>query len=88
MREWDILLIGGSSAVGKSYLARQLSKHYELPLMELDDIRIALQQVVDRKTNPRLFFFLENSDYLEKFDTATLVQKNNRYWRRSLASAR
>jgi 2-phosphoglycerate kinase len=75
MQEWDILLIGGSSAVGKSHLARQLSKYYEVPLMELDDIRIALQQVVDKKTNPRLFFFLENSNYLENFDTETLVQK-------------
>jgi 2-phosphoglycerate kinase len=75
MTTWKILLIGGSSAVGKSHLARQLSKHFETPLMELDDIRLALQQIVDKETHPKLFFFLKNNNYLEEFDTKTLVEK-------------
>lgn len=34
-QNWKILLLGGSGAVGKSTLARQISKHYNIPLMEV-----------------------------------------------------
>ena len=64
MKEWKVLLIGGSSAVGKSYLARQLSDEFHVPLTEVDDIRISLQQVVDQNSHPDLYFFL-NKPYPE-----------------------
>jgi 2-phosphoglycerate kinase len=61
--EWQILLISGSSGVGKSHLARQLSEHYKTPLTEMDDIRIALQQLVSREQHPELFTLYDNPDY-------------------------
>ncbi len=73
--DWTVLLIGGSSATGKSYLARQLVLYYQIPLMEVDDIRIALQQIVDREKHPDLFYFLDHPDYLEANDPSQLVNK-------------
>lgn len=72
--DWTVLLIGGSSATGKSLLARQLAEHYKIPLTEADDIRIALQQVLENTTNPDLFYFLVNPNYLES-DIPPLIQK-------------
>ncbi|MEO8607194.1 MAG: hypothetical protein ABI690_04900 [Chloroflexota bacterium] len=71
--DWKVLLIGGSSATGKSYLARQLALYYQTPLTEVDDIRIAVQQIVDKEKHPDLFYFLEHPDYLRINDADHLV---------------
>ena len=73
--DFTVLLIGGSSATGKSTLARQLAEHYKIPLTEVDDVRIVLQSVLDDIKNPDLFTFLNNPDYLEKFKTDQFVKK-------------
>ena len=72
---WKVLLIGGSSATGKSYLARQLALHYQIPLTEVDDIRIAAQQLLEKEKHPNLFYFLEHSDYLVTNNSAQLVNQ-------------
>lgn len=72
---WKILLLGGSGAIGKSTLARQLSKYYNIPLMEVDDIRIALQQAVDKKDHSNLFTFKNDPDFLDHFNIDELVEK-------------
>lgn len=74
-RDWKILLIGGSSGTGKSLLARQLAKHFELPLMEVDDIRIVLQNIVDPKIHPDLFTFFHDPDFLEHYNAEILAEK-------------
>ena len=74
-QNWKILLIGGSSGTGKSLLARQLSKHFEIPLTEVDDIRIALQKIADRNKHPDLFTFWDNPDFLETKDAEILADK-------------
>jgi 2-phosphoglycerate kinase len=61
-QEWKVLLLGGNGAVGKSTLARQLSEHYKVPLIEVDDIRIALQQIVDKTIHPDLFTFVNDPE--------------------------
>lgn len=56
--KWKVLLIGGSSGVGKTVVAHQLAKHLSISLLLLDDIRIAIQQVTTIETNPELHVFL------------------------------
>ncbi len=56
--EWRVLLIGGSSGVGKTVVARELSKRLSISLLLLDDIRLAIQQVTSHETNPDLHVFL------------------------------
>ncbi|HLD02020.1 MAG TPA: hypothetical protein VJC10_04045 [Patescibacteria group bacterium] len=62
MKNWDILLIGGNSGTGKTTLGRQLSLHYQTPLIELDDIRLAMQEVACPHENENLFLFLKGDE--------------------------
>lgn len=55
---WKVLLIGGSSGVGKTMAASKLAKYLSVSLLLLDDIRIAIQQATTRETNPDLHLFL------------------------------
>src|SRR5215207_262494 len=55
---WKVLLIGGSSGVGKTVVARVLANHLSLSLLMLDDLRLALQQATSSETNPELHVFL------------------------------
>lgn len=55
---WKALLIGGSSGVGKTVMARAVAKHVSLSLLLVDDIRLALQQATNNQTNPELHVFL------------------------------
>lgn len=72
---WEVLLIGGGSGTGKSYLARQLSEHFKVPLTEVDDIRISLQQIADKEKYPELFTFLDNPNYQNEMDENVFIQK-------------
>ncbi len=72
---WTVLLVGGSSGVGKSHLAKQLAEYYKTPLTEIDDIRIALHQLVDKSQYPDLFTFIDNPNFYNDFDEHTFTQK-------------
>jgi 2-phosphoglycerate kinase len=50
--------MGGSSGVGKTVVARELSKHLSLSMLLLDDVRLALQHATSRETHPELHVFL------------------------------
>jgi 2-phosphoglycerate kinase len=56
--QWNVLLIGGSSGVGKTVVARELAGHLSLSLLLLDDVRLALQAATSRETNPEYHVFL------------------------------
>lgn len=75
MKSHTILLIGGSSGTGKSYLARRLSEYYKTPLTEVDDIRIALQQVVDKEKHPALFTFIDNPNFYSEYSEHEFTEK-------------
>lgn len=72
---WKVLLVGGSSGTGKSLLARHLARHFDIPLTEVDDIRIALQKTVDPMVHPDLFTFYDDPDFLQHYDSKTLANK-------------
>jgi len=55
---WKVLLIGGSSGVGKTVIAHELANYLSLSLLLLDDVRLALQQATSNETNPELHVFL------------------------------
>src|SRR5687768_10019075 len=56
---WKVLLVGGSSGVGKTVVAGELAHHLSLSLLLLDDVRLALQQATSDETNPELHVFLK-----------------------------
>jgi 2-phosphoglycerate kinase len=49
---WRVLLIGGSSATGKTTVARALARQYGVSLLLADDIRLAIQQTVTPAQHP------------------------------------
>jgi 2-phosphoglycerate kinase len=57
--DWKVLLIGGSSGVGKTVAARELAKHLSLSVLLLDDVRLALQQATSDQTHPEIHVFLK-----------------------------
>ena len=56
--DWKVLLIGGSSGVGKTVAARELARNLSLSLLLLDDVRLALQQATSYQTHPEVHVFL------------------------------
>ncbi len=56
--EWKILLIAGSSGVGKTVIAQGLARQLSIPLLLVDDVRLALQQVTTHVQQPGLHIFL------------------------------
>lgn len=75
MQKNTVILIGGSSGIGKSHLARQLAEHLRMPLTEMDDIRIALQQVAERNNHSELFTFIDNKNFREEYDEYMFTKK-------------
>jgi len=55
---WQVLLIGGSSGVGKTAAARQLAQQLSITLVLADDVRLALQRVTTSTSHPALHIFL------------------------------
>jgi 2-phosphoglycerate kinase len=57
--EWTVLLIGGSSSVGKTTLAKQIGLYFGVPWLQVDDLRLALQNssVLLPNHTEALYFF-------------------------------
>ncbi|HET8841480.1 MAG TPA: hypothetical protein VFN35_08435 [Ktedonobacteraceae bacterium] len=55
---WRVLLIGGSSGVGKTSVAQALGRKLGISVLLVDDIRMALQQITMPGEQPGLHYFL------------------------------
>lgn len=73
---WTVLLIGGTSGAGKTYLAQQIGERYGISHMEADDLRVALRTVTNREVHPELFTFVDHQNYLEEFTQEQFVEKH------------
>ena len=49
---WSVLLVGGSSATGKTTATRALAHHYGVSVLQTDDVRMALQQMTTPAQHP------------------------------------
>ncbi len=59
---WTVLLIGGHSGAGKTTVAYDLARRSGAACTQVDDIRLALQQVITPAERPALHFFLATPD--------------------------
>lgn len=64
-----IILLGGMPTAGKTTIARQVSKHFDIPYISTDQIRTIMESVADPKVFPMLFSSGTYSaeEYLEKY---------------------
>ena len=61
-RQWQVLLLGGASGVGKSSLSYPLAKHLGLNLIEVDDFQVALEKLSTPEQQPLLHFWRTHWD--------------------------
>lgn len=57
-REWIVLLLGGHSGTGKTTVSNTLAQKFTTSLSQVDDFRLVLQRVTNRKSEPHLHSFL------------------------------
>jgi hypothetical protein len=59
--DWMVLLIGGSSGVGKTMVAKQIGLRFGASWLQVDDVRLAFQRsrVTLAERTAALYFFLE-----------------------------
>jgi len=77
----EIILIGGAPTLGKTYVAKRLSKKLNLPWISTDGIRAMLREVVNKKDFPFLFEnipCLPAEKYLAKYSAKDIVANQNR----------
>jgi len=58
--DWTVLLIGGSSVIGKTTVARALGRRLGVSVIPADDIRLAVQQMTTATEHPDLHYFLDD----------------------------
>ncbi len=56
--DWKVLLIGRSSGVGKTVIARKLAQKLSVSNLLVDDIRLAIQQTTTAANEPDIHVFL------------------------------
>jgi 2-phosphoglycerate kinase len=55
--DWTVLLVGGPAAVGKTSAAKRISVVSGATLLQVDDVRLALQRAIDPSDSPLLHTF-------------------------------
>lgn len=56
--DWKVLLVGGSSGVGKTLVARELAQNLSISNLLVDDIRLAIQKITTAANEPDIHVFL------------------------------
>ena len=64
-RNWEVLLIGGSSGSGKTTIAYELSRFYQVNVVKVDDIAQAVKAVTTAETLPMLHYWDSGIDWRE-----------------------
>lgn len=64
--DWRVLLIGGSSGVGKTRVAQTLARQRGLSVLLVDDIRMSIQQVTTPAEQPGIHYFLAHPTIWQK----------------------
>ncbi|MEO8561621.1 MAG: AAA family ATPase [bacterium] len=61
-RAWQVLLIGGTSGVGKTSIAREVARAFDVTLAQSDAFRLMLERATTSETHPALHRYLERAD--------------------------
>lgn len=56
-RDWQVLVFGGASGVGKTMVSYRLAHHFAVGLTEMDDFHIVLKRMTTPEQQPALHFF-------------------------------
>ena len=56
-RQWQVLLLGGPSGVGKTTVGQQLARRYAVGLAEVDDFQALLERMTTPEQQPAIHFW-------------------------------
>ena len=54
---WDVLLIGGASGVGKTNVSYRLARYFDVGITEVDDFHIVLERMTTPEQQPILHYW-------------------------------
>lgn len=65
-KNWTVLLVGGSSGIGKSELTKRLSSKFNTKIIETDDIAHIIYSTNNKKSYPAIEYWFGDYDWKEK----------------------
>ncbi|MBN9388776.1 MAG: hypothetical protein J0I20_12040 [Chloroflexi bacterium] len=72
-RNWQVLLLGGASGVGKTSVSYRLARHFGAGLTEVDDFQVILEKLTTPEQLPLLHFWRTHpAEYNRMTETARL----------------
>jgi 2-phosphoglycerate kinase len=67
---WQVLLLGGASGVGKTHVSYRLAHRLKFGITEVDDFQVVLQRMTTPEQLPRLHFWDAQPDAAQRLDEA------------------
>ncbi len=67
-RDWQVLLIGGASGVGKTSVSYRLAHHYAVGITEVDDFQVVLERMTTPEQQPILHYWRTHPDEARGMD--------------------
>lgn len=64
-RNWTVLFIGGASGTGKSSIAYELGRYYNVNIAEVDDICQAIKAMTTRELLPSMHYWSTGVNWLD-----------------------
>ncbi len=61
-RQWQVLLLGGPSGVGKTSVSYRLARRFGVGITEVDDFQVLLERMTTPEQQPVLHFWRTHSD--------------------------
>lgn len=78
-RQWDVLLIGGASGVGKTSISYRLAHHFGIGITEVDDFHIILEHMTTPAQYPDVHLFRTDPEAFFRMDEDEKVAHMVRY---------
>src|SRR5436190_19804951 len=78
-RDWQVLLLGGASGVGKTSVSYRLAQHYGVGLTEVDDFQVVLEAMTSPDQYPELHFWRTHYDEARRMNDEQQVDFFRRY---------
>lgn len=72
-RDWQVLVLGGASGVGKTMVSYRLAHQFAVGLTEMDDFHIVLKRMTTPAQQPALHFFRLHTAEVEAMDDEQML---------------
>jgi 2-phosphoglycerate kinase len=72
-RDWQVLVFGGASGVGKTMVSYRLAHQFAVGLTEMDDFQNVLERLTTPEQYPALHYFRQHSAEVLRFDDEQML---------------